>query len=145
MHTPIANSHREFALDILQTGTLLIQPFFPSIVEQGEWSLVFFEGEYSHALKKHPAAGDYRVQDDWGGTVTPAIAPSSLIADAEKVLAAAGESFLYARVDGFESRDLGGLVCTELEVVEPELFFRADPQAPERFAAAVVRRLAQKR
>ncbi|MEO9141341.1 MAG: hypothetical protein ABI332_03630 [Polyangiaceae bacterium] len=140
-----ADAHRDFALDILETGTLLIQPFFPSIVEQGEWSLVFFEGQYSHALKKHPAAGDYRVQDDWGGTVTPALAPPSLIADAEQVLAAAGDSFLYARVDGFESRDLGGLVCTELEVVEPELFFRADPQAPERFAAAIVRRLAQMR
>lgn len=143
--TEDAAAHRAFALDVLATGTLLIQPFFPAIVDQGEWSLVFFDGEYSHALKKHPAAGDYRVQDDWGGTVAPAIAPPELVADARNVLEASGESFLYARVDGFESRDLGGFVCTELEVVEPELFFRTDPQAPERFAAAVVRRLAQTR
>ncbi|HEX7663690.1 MAG TPA: hypothetical protein VF407_04240 [Polyangiaceae bacterium] len=139
------HSHRDFAADVLRTGLLLIQPFFRAIVDQGEWSLVFFDGEYSHALKKHPAAGDYRVQDDWGGTVAPAIAPPELVADARKVLEASGESFLYARVDGFESRDLGGFVCTELEVVEPELFFRTDPQAPERFAAAVVRRLARTR
>jgi hypothetical protein len=63
------------------------------------------------------------------------------LADAERAIAAAGETFLFARVDGIVSATLGGFALTELEVVEPELFLRADPKAPERFAEAVARRL----
>lgn len=133
--------HAVLAEEILSQGTLLLQPFSREIVEHGEWSLVFFDGEYSHALKKHAASGEFRVQDDFGGTVKPAVASESVVAGAKKVLAASGEDFLYARVDGFVSDASGDFTVTELEVVEPELFFRTSAEAPERFARAVLRRL----
>lgn len=134
-------AHAALAEEILAQGTLLLQPFSSEIVQHGEWSLVFFDGEYSHALKKHAANGEFRVQDDFGGTVAPAVAPESVIDGATAVLAASGEEFLYARVDGFVSDASGELTVTELEVVEPELFFRTSAEAAERFARAVKKRL----
>ena len=135
-------AHRALADEILAHGTLLIQPFSPEIVDHGEWSLVFIDGAYSHALKKHAAPGEFRVQDDYGGVVKPATAPSDVIAGARRVLEASGEDFLYARVDGLVSKVRGEFTVTELEVVEPELFFRTDAKSPERFAQAVMKRLA---
>ncbi|MGH7283891.1 MAG: ATP-grasp domain-containing protein, partial [Polyangiaceae bacterium] len=139
-----AETQRALAEEILSTGALMIQPFLREIVDHGEWSLIFFSAEYSHALKKHPARDEFRVQDDFGGTVTPAVAPDDVIRGARKVLEASGEEFLYARVDGLVSDALGGFTVTELEVVEPELFFRTDASAPDRFARAVSKRLTAK-
>lgn len=135
------DAHQSLAAEILAHGALLIQPFSREILDHGEWSLVFFDGEYSHALKKHAAGGEFRVQDDYGGTVNAATAPGEVIRSARQVLEASGEDFLYARVDGLVSDSLGGFAVTELEVVEPELFFRTDAASPERFAQAVVKRL----
>ena len=136
-----AEEHRALAEEILSAGMLLIQPFSREIVDHGEWSLVFFDGEYSHALQKHPAENEFRVQDDFGGVVKPATADDAIVRGAKNVLAASQEHFLYARVDGFVSEADGQFCVTELEVVEPELFFRTDPESPERFAQAVLRRL----
>ena len=139
-HVPLAN-------DILQTGTLLIQPYLPEIEREGEWSLIFFDGELSHAIKKRPKPGDFRVQDDFGGTVTTESLPDFVVDGARSALEAAraldatGEHFLYARVDGVVSESRGGFLVNELEVVEPELFLRCDARAPERFANAIQKRL----
>jgi glutathione synthase/RimK-type ligase-like ATP-grasp enzyme len=134
-------SHLALASEILSGGTLLIQPYLPEIESHGEWSLIFFDGELSHAVKKKPKAGDFRVQDDFGGTVTPETPPAFVVDGARRVLEAAGEEFLYARVDGVVSESLGGFLVNELEVVEPELFLRFDAGAPERFAAAIEKRV----
>ena len=139
-----AEKHRALAEEILAEGNLLFQPFVREITTDGEWSLVFIDGEYSHALKKHAAAGEFRVQDDYGGTVKPATASDDMIAGAKRALEASGEDFLYARVDGVMSKTRGEFTVTELEVVEPELFFRTDSASPERFARAVVKRLGAK-
>jgi glutathione synthase/RimK-type ligase-like ATP-grasp enzyme len=129
----------------------LLQPFFPSVIEEGEWSLVFFGGELSHALVKRPAAGDFRVQARHGGALER-VEPSA--ADVERALIAlapakalcGGAWPLYARVDMLrDSRGLAGekgaLVLGELEVLEPELFFRLEPSAPARFCEALTRAL----
>jgi glutathione synthase/RimK-type ligase-like ATP-grasp enzyme len=132
----------ELARDARVEGALILQPYVEEVETDGEWSIVFFDGEYSHALKKRAAPGEFRVHVEWGGTVEPATPPPAILADARRALEASGERFLYARVDGIVSERLGGFCLTELEVVEPELFLRLDPGAPERFADAVLRRVA---
>jgi glutathione synthase/RimK-type ligase-like ATP-grasp enzyme len=126
-------------------GTVLIQPLVDEIESEGEWSLIFLDGRFSHAVIKRPRSGDFRVQKEHGGTVEPIAPPASLIADAERALGAtvpAGEVPLYARVDGCAVD--GTLMLMELEVLEPELFLRTDPAAGDRLAAALLGRLAER-
>jgi len=137
-----AAEHAALFDQIVREGDAMLQPYVEEIERAGEWSLIFFDGLFSHAVLKRPAGGDFRVQEEFGGRTEFVTAPpDALVADARRALAAAGEDFLYARVDGVISDALGGFCLTELEVVEPELFLRAHPEAPARFAAAIRRRL----
>ena len=114
---------------------VLVQPFLPEVTSRGEWSLVFLGGEYSHAVLKRPAEGDFRVQEHLGGSSSPAQADRTLIDQGRSALAAVGQALLYARVDGVE-RD-GQLILTELEIIEPSLFLGLAPGAGHRFAEAI--------
>lgn len=118
----------------------LLQPFVPEILE-GEWSFLFLDGVFSHAVKKRPKTGDWRVQELHGGTSVAATAPASLIDQATRILKQSAPDTLYARVDAVQVGD--ALRLMELEVVEPELFFRFEPKAAERFAKGLQRRLAR--
>ena len=114
----------------------LVQPYLSEIASAGEWSLLYFGGEYSHAVIKRPAAGDYRVQDEHGGRSEAATPDAATRAAAERALvavAAAGHDVpAYARVDGVVSG--GRFMLMELELIEPSLFLAAQPRAAERFA-----------
>jgi len=128
-----------FAASVAQLPTALdylVQPYLPEIASAGEWSLLYFGGEYSHAVIKRPAAGDYRVQDEHGGRSEPAVPDAATRAAAGRALAAlavAGHDVpAYARVDGVVSG--GRFVLMELELIEPSLFLAGQPQAAERFA-----------
>ena len=123
----------------LRTQNLLIQPFMPEVASEGEWSLVFLGGEYSHAVLKCPASDDFRVQEHLGGSSSPAEADQGLVEQARSALAAVGQPLLYARVDGVQ-RD-GQLVLMELEVLEPFLFLGLGRGAGQRFAEAILRLL----
>jgi glutathione synthase/RimK-type ligase-like ATP-grasp enzyme len=125
---------------VLAHSEALVQPFLAEIASEGEWSLIFFGGEYSHAVRKVPAAGDFRVHQEFGGQVLPEAAPAALISAAAEAARAAGP-LLYARVDGIYAG--GRFLLMELELIEPELFFGADPDAPERFADALLAFLRQ--
>ena len=114
---------------------VLVQPYLSEIAEGGEWSLVFFHGEFSHALRKFPATGDFRVQQYHGGSLSQATATPELIATAKELLAHVPGPLLYARVDGVMTGD--AFLLMELELIEPELFLRTDPAAPARFARAI--------
>jgi glutathione synthase/RimK-type ligase-like ATP-grasp enzyme len=123
---------------------VMVQPFLPEI-RDGEWSLIFLGGEFSHAVVKRPADGDFRVQQDFGGTVERREPEASLIEDARAVLQAAArvtdtnvEGILYARVDGIVRG--GALLLMELEVIEPMLFFSHAPGAAARMADLIVSR-----
>lgn len=118
----------------------MIQPFFPSVGGEGEVSLIYFDGVFSHAIRKVAKPGDFRVQPDWGGHVTAAEPTDDERAAAEAALAAIPEGqLLYARVDMV--RDLKGKpVIMELELLEPDLYLGYDPGAQERFARAVLAR-----
>ncbi|GGA11770.1 ATP-grasp domain-containing protein [Dyella caseinilytica] len=121
----------------------LVQPFVPEIASHGEWSLLYFAGAYSHAVIKHPASGDYRVQEQHGGVAKQAIPDAAIVHAADKALAAVAtlghHEQAYARVDGVM---VGGQFrIMELELVEPLLHLAIKPEAAERFAAHVVERL----
>ncbi len=120
-----------------------MQPFVESVLSEGEWSLMFFGGRYSHATLKRPRAGDYRVQAEFGGAWERADPGPERIAAAAAVLSARpfpDSDTLYARVDGVS--DGGRFALMEIELVEPSLFLAADDAAAGRFAAAIANRLA---
>lgn len=115
---------------------MMIQPFYPSVAEEGEYSLLLFGGRFSHALVKRPRAGDYRVQPHLGGTETACEPPEGAIALAEAALAVAQAATAYARVDLLRGPE-GALRVIELELIEPALWLSLSPQAPAAFASAV--------
>ncbi len=119
---------------LVRAGDVLVQPYLPAI-EQGEWSLCFIGGRYSHAVLKRPRPGDFRVQSELGGEVLVARPEPGLVGCAEEIVARLPAPWLYARVDACEVD--GALVLMELELIEPTLFFHADPAAPARFAEAL--------
>lgn len=118
----------------------LAQPFMASVVQEGEYSLFFFGGEYSHAVLKTPQSQDFRVQEEHGGLIRSASPSRELVNAGVQVMAAIGKTPLYARVDLVQLSDAGyGLM--ELELIEPALYLRMDERAPERFAYALDNRL----
>ncbi|HEX8444924.1 MAG TPA: hypothetical protein VF631_14895 [Allosphingosinicella sp.] len=118
------------------TGPAMIQPYLPAIEENGEVSLIYLSGAFSHAIRKQPQAGDFRVQPEYGAVIGAAMPTPDELAAAEAALAAGEEPLLYARVDLV--RDLQGRpVLMELELVEPDLYLRFDLAAPVRFADAL--------
>jgi glutathione synthase/RimK-type ligase-like ATP-grasp enzyme len=125
--------------------TVMIQPFVPEVTEVGEWSLIYFNGVFSHAVLKRPGKDDFRVQPQHGGTSQVLQPPDALMTAGVRVLNAAKkllnrpDHLLYARVDGLVMSGVFRLM--ELEVIEPRLFFVNAPSAAERFAAAILARL----
>ncbi|HEU0225550.1 MAG TPA: hypothetical protein VFR29_08945 [Steroidobacteraceae bacterium] len=119
---------------------LMMQAFERAILEEGEFSLMYFNGEFSHAIRKLPKAGDFRVQEEHGAQILPATPEFALRTSADAAMAAVGEQLLYGRADlvrhGAEFRVM------ELELVEPALYLRMDPAAPARFADAIAALLA---
>ncbi len=115
----------------------MAQPFIPEIVNAGELSLIFFDGQFSHAVRKTPAEGDIRVQPEHGGIITAAEPTADELAAAERVIAAADRDLLYARVDF-----VGDNLLIELEAIEPRFFFeQGPPEAAGTLAQAFRRRL----
>lgn len=125
---------------LLPREDMLVQPFLARIESEGELSVLFISDSYSHAIRKRPVPGDYRAQDEFGGSmelVTPAPDETQL---ASSVLATVGAPMLYARIDLMRD-DAGALCLSELELVEPMLYFRQHPPAADRLAAAIARLL----
>jgi glutathione synthase/RimK-type ligase-like ATP-grasp enzyme len=119
---------------ILRDRGLLMQPFLPEITE-GELSLLFFDGVFSHAVRKRPKPGEYRVQFQFGGTTETGNVDSTLVEQARACVLAAPSLPVYARVDGV-IKDKQFLLM-ELEVFEPLMFLSSHPEAAARFARAL--------
>jgi hypothetical protein len=105
---------------------VLVQQF-ASGVQAGELSLVFLHGRYSHSVLKRAAGSEFRVHVEHGGTVESYAAAPAQIAWAESVLGAVAEPWTYARVDAVS--DAAGPLLMELELLDPELFFKYQPAA----------------
>lgn len=120
---------------------MMLQPFLPSVAEEGEISLFLFNGVLSHAVIKRAAEGDFRVQPQYGGQMSPYAPDQEARGLAEATLAAAPAPPVYARVDMARMSD-GRLALMELEAVEPDLYFAFAPDGGEAFARAVLHALA---
>lgn len=118
---------------------MIVQPLIEEIARTGEYSLMLFGGEFSHAVIKRPKQGDFRVQEHHGGVTLPSKAPPGAVELAQAALAAAPVKARYARVD-IVPDDQGMLRIMELELIEPALFLDYEPGAAEAFAAAVLSR-----
>lgn len=125
---------------LLPFEDMLLQPYLEAVAEAGEVSLVFIDGEFTHAVRKRVGEGEFRVHDDYGGTVVTARPTNLERRLAGRALEAVGERTLYARADVARGPS-GDPVVTELELVEPELFLRFSEAAVERLADAIEREL----
>jgi hypothetical protein len=119
---------------LLQRGDVMIQRFVAEILDQGEWSLVFIAGEFSHAVVKRPLNGDFRAQEQHGGSVAAATPSRDLLAQACRVAELLPPPWLYARIDGVVVN--GEFLLLEAECIEPRLYFGTRTDAYDRFAAA---------
>jgi glutathione synthase/RimK-type ligase-like ATP-grasp enzyme len=117
------------------TRDVLVQPFIDEVIRDGEWSLLFFGGVYSHSVLKRAKAGDFRVQNDFGGTAEVCEPDAAIVESAARALAAAAMPTLYARVDGVVIA--GVFTLMELELIEPVLFLGQHPEAAARVARQV--------
>ena len=117
----------------------MLQPYIHDVESIGERSLIYFNGVWSHGVRKVPVPGDYRVQDDYGAADMPWEPPEEWRAQCEVLLDSLPVTPLYARCD-FLSGPEGEPWLVELELIEPSLFFRHDPESPQRFAEAILDR-----
>ncbi len=121
------------------SGTMLIQPYLPTIESAGETSLLYFGGRLSHVVNKRPPSGEFRVQEQYGGRYTPVPEPPArALALAEQTLAAIGTPLLYARIDTVPDAD-GRWLLMEAELIEPDFYLGADPRRGAAFAQALRR------
>ena len=112
-----------------------VQPFIANVQSEGEYSLFFLGGEYSHATLRVPKPGDFRSQEEHGAEVLTITADEEQIAAAERLLSLVDPEPTYARVDLVRDDD-GAYRLMELEMVEPSLYLRTDEDSPMRFARA---------
>lgn len=117
----------------------LLQPLVESVINEGEWSFVFFANQFSHALLKRPAAGDFRAHGIYGGTVEFAAPREDDLSQAKSMLAKLPFDPLYARLDLV--RLDGRLVVMELELIEPMLYFELAPSAAGQLMNATLSRV----
>ena len=121
---------------LVQERNMLVQPYFETITQLGEASLMVFDGKFTHAILKKAQPGDFRVQDDFGGTVHNYIPTKAEINFAEKVFETCKTKPVYGRVDIVWDNDKN-FYLSELEIIEPELWIRNYPKCAERIAEAV--------
>jgi glutathione synthase/RimK-type ligase-like ATP-grasp enzyme len=137
---------------LLADAHALVQPFLEEIDSEGEWSFLFFADEaerltFSHSVLKRPAAGDFRVQTQFGGTAVPATAPGAVLRQVEEIARVvcrlAPGPLLYARIDGVVSGGVhaphGSFLLLEAELIEPMLFLEHSDSAAARLAEAIAR------
>jgi glutathione synthase/RimK-type ligase-like ATP-grasp enzyme len=125
--------------DEARQAGVVVQEFLPEIAA-GELSLVYFDGVFSHAIRKRPPPGEFRSNSRYRPTRTAETPPPAVTRQGAACLATLPEMPLYARVDGVV-RD-GVLIVIEVEVLEPALAMDFDPPSAERFAEATMKRFA---
>lgn len=124
--------------------SMMIQPFMSNIILEGEFSVLMFDGQFSHAIRSNTAPDDFRVQFEYGGVTTPVDQPSiEMLTLAHDVLAACHETPIYARVDMIRNHLTGQLCIIELELIEPNLFLHEATDEGMAFACAILHALSR--
>ena len=132
------DKHEETFAKLISEEAMMLQPFLDSILERGELSLMLIAGQFTHAVIKKAKPGDFRVQDDFGGSVEDYEPTQEEIELAVKTVAACETVPIYARVD--IANDLDGVPAVmELEIVEPEMWFRRNANAADLMAEEVAK------
>lgn len=131
--------HETLFRQLIHSEAMMLQPFLSSVMTDGEKTLVVIGGRYTHAIIKKAKQGDFRVQDDFGGTVHHYSPTDEEIAFAEHAVSVCDPLPAYARVDILLNGD-GEPVVSELEMIEPELWFRFHPKAADDLAEHIHRR-----
>lgn len=121
------------------TEEVLIQEYIEEVSKVGEISCIFFNGIFSHAVRKTPAKGDFRCNPEFGSSDQLYHPDDDVVRQAKGVLEVLPEIPLYARVDGVLRNK--AFVLMELEINEPHLFFDLAPAAADRMADALEQRL----
>ena len=128
---------RDEVVDMVSKGDYIVRPLMKE-VREGEWSHIFFNGAHSHTILKKPAAGDFRVQQAFGGTIEPLVPTRNQVADAAAYVQHFAKDTLYARVDGLMVK--GKFMLMELELIEPFLYLSYEENAVENYYRALVER-----
>jgi len=132
--------HQSLLNELLREEDMMLQEFQQQIYSKGEIAFMIIGGRYTHAVLKKGKAGDFRVQDDFGRTVHPYQPKAEEIAFAEQVVHRIRPLPVYARVDVIWD-NAGRQVVSEVELIEPELWFRMHPPAADCLAEEIVRQL----
>jgi glutathione synthase/RimK-type ligase-like ATP-grasp enzyme len=127
------NSHYQ---PIAAENELLLQEFKPEIATEGETSFIFFNKKFSHAVNKKPAAGDFRIQVQFGGKYNAVTPSPALIQQAQTIVNNFTNQLLYARVDGIIINNQIQLM--EVECIEPDLYFNYSEGSHQRFINAIL-------
>ncbi|MCU0447768.1 MAG: hypothetical protein MUE85_22950 [Microscillaceae bacterium] len=125
--------------NLLQENDLLLQKFIPEIATVGEVSIIFFANGFQYNILKKPKTGDFRVQQEFGGSADWVELPQFIVNQARRVLDIFAPDYLFARVDGIICNEVFYLM--ELEMIEPYLFTNCHPQASENLAKSIVLKL----
>lgn len=140
----------EIQLELQNIG-FMVQDFIKEIKTNGEWSLIFFDKEYSHAVLKKPSETGILVQGEYGGSIKFKEPPGYIIDFAKNIVSKFNEAYklsknenlkngpLYLRIDVIESEN--GCMLSEMEGVEPELFFRAKEGSEKLFSEKLINSL----
>jgi glutathione synthase/RimK-type ligase-like ATP-grasp enzyme len=123
-------------LSLTNNEDFMVQEFQKNILSSGEIAVMLFGGEYSHSVLKKAKKGDFRVQDDFGGSVEKINPSLEIIELAEKTVKNLKNMPLYARVDIIFDND-NNPVISELELIEPELWFRFKEESACKLAEIV--------
>jgi glutathione synthase/RimK-type ligase-like ATP-grasp enzyme len=144
-----ASSHNTFLLgakdglpaEVADTR-MLIQPMMEAIESEGEYSLFYLGGRFSHAIVKRPRAGEFRCQSQFGGRHNMTDAPAAARALGDAALAASGPDIAYARID-LIGAGAGGYALMEIELIEPYLYLDQAPDGGASFVDMVLGMIAQ--
>lgn len=131
---PVGKTQVRQLVECFRHRPYFVQPFIASIQREGEYSLFYLGGKYSHAIRKTPKAGDFRVQEEHGADIVANVPASSLLATADSVMQLVDPRPVYARAD-FVLGDDGRYLLMELELIEPSLYLRTNAAAAARFAS----------
>jgi len=140
LHADNLDQYEAIFQELISNEAMMLQPFQHHVVTKGEISMILFNGEFTHAILKQAKSGDFRVQDDFGGSVHNYTPNAEEIAFAQAAVNACPELPMYARVDVFLDND-NKLAIAELELIEPELWFRKHPNAAKVLAKAIKQQL----
>nr|WP_299339152.1 hypothetical protein [Allomuricauda sp.] len=135
------HKHETIFQELIAQEAMMLQEFQKNIMDEGEISMMVFDGKFTHAVLKIAKPGDFRVQDDYGGTIQVYKPSKEEILFSENVVKACSEMPLYARVDIFKDNE-GQWALAELEIFEPELWFRLNPKAADVLAQSIQSKMA---